>query len=221
VRRFRTRLGRPGRGEALRRTTPISDSWGYDRGQPIDRYYIDSFLGEHRRDIRGDVLEVRESLYVDRYGTDISRCAVLDIDPDNARATMTADLAKPGSLPSQKFDCIVLTQTLQYVSDVPVAVQNLREALRPDGVLLVTVPGVNRADEDPRSPSLWSFTEAGCAQLFSTRFEDANLDVRAYGNVLSSMAFLTGLAREELKPEELDVHDVRFPVIVTVRAVRR
>ena len=219
--RFGTRLRRPGRREALRRTTPISDSWGYDRGQPIDRYYINSFLGEHRRDIRGDVLEVRENLYVDRYGTDISRSDVLDIDPDNARATMTADLAQPGSLPLEKFDCIVLTQTLQYVSDVPVAVQNLRGALRPNGVLLVTVPGANRGDEDPRCPSLWSFTEAGCTQLFTTQFGDANVDVQAYGNVLTSMAFLTGLAREELKPEELDVHDVRFPVIVAVRAVRR
>jgi SAM-dependent methyltransferase len=221
VRRFGTHLRRQGLREALRRTTPISDNWGYDRGQPIDRYYIDSFLDEHRSDIRGDVLEVRENLYVDRYGADVSRCDVLDLDPDNAAATIKADLAEPGSLPTERFDCIVLTQTLQYVSDPPAAVRNLRNALRPNAVLLCTVPGVNRADEDPLSPSLWSFTSAGCVQLFTAEFGNGNVDVRSYGNVLASMAFLTGLARDDLRAGELDAHDIRFPVIVAARAVRR
>jgi len=221
MRRFSRRLLRPGLRGALRRTTPISNHWGYDRGQPIDRYYIERFLGQHRSDIRGDVLEAKENLYVERYGSAVSRCDVLDIDRDNVEATINADLAEPGSLPSECFDCIVLTQTLQYVGDVPVAVQNLREALRPKGVLLVTVPGANRAIEDPRRPSLWSFTEAGCVHLFGREFAEANLDIQSHGNVLAAIAFLTGLAREELRAEELDVHDVRFPVIVSVRAVRR
>jgi SAM-dependent methyltransferase len=212
---------RPGLRGVFRRTTPISDHWGYDRGQPIDRYYIDRFLGEHRTDIRGDVLEVRENLYVDRYGSGVNRCDVLDIDPDNAQATIRADLSERGSLPSERFDCIVLTQTLQYVGDVRAAVQNLYDALRPQGVLLVTVPGVNRADEDPQGPSLWSFTEAGCTHLFVPEFGVANAEVRSHGNVLASIAFLTGLAREELRQQELDVHDIRFPVIVAVRAVKR
>ena len=209
------------RRRSRRRTTPVSDDWGYDRGQPIDRHYIDRFLAEHRADIRGDVLEVRENLYVDRYGSDVSRCDVLDIDPDNPQATITADLSDRGSLPQAHFDCIVLTQTLQYVNDVRAAVRNLREALRQDGVLLATVPGVNRADEDTRRPSLWSFTEAGCFELFVPEFGEASVEVRSYGNVLAASAFLAGLARQELRQQELDVHDLRFPVIVAVRAVRR
>ena len=32
---------------SLRRTTPISSSFGFDRGQPIDRYYIEDFLRRH------------------------------------------------------------------------------------------------------------------------------------------------------------------------------
>jgi SAM-dependent methyltransferase len=221
VRRFLRRVARPGLRSAARRTTPVSDNWGYDRGQPVDRYYIDRFLAEHRADIRGDVLEVRENLYVDRYGTGVSRCDVLDIDPANPKATITADLAEHGSLPPGRFNCIVLTQTLQYVADVAAAVRTLHDALRPEGVLLATVPGVNRADEDPQRPSLWSFTEAGCVRLFAPVFGDANVRVRSYGNVLAATAFLTGLARQELRAQELDQYDLRFPVIVAVRAVRR
>jgi SAM-dependent methyltransferase len=221
MKRLVRRLLRPGLPGAPRRTMPVSDDWGYDRGQPVDRYYIDRFLAEHRADIRGRALEVRENLYVDRYGSGVSECDVLDVDPDNPRATIAADLSEPRSLPQSQFDCIVLTQTLQYVGDVAIAVQNLREALRPEGVLLATVPGVNRADEDPRRPSLWSFTEAGGAKVFAPEFGEGNVEVRSYGNVLAATSFLTGLARQELRPEELDAHDLRFPVIVAVRAVRR
>jgi SAM-dependent methyltransferase len=215
------RLFRPHPLGALRRTAPLSDNWGYDRGQPIDRYYIDAFLGEHRNDIQGKALEVKENLYVDRYGTRVERCDVLDRDAENPKATIVADLSERGALPPERFDCIVLTQTLQYVADVTAAIQNVRQALRPGGVLLATVPGVARADEDPKSPSLWSFTHAGCRRLFEDEFGAANTAVRSYGSVLSAIAFLSGMARQELRPAELAVHDMRFPVIVSVRAVHR
>jgi hypothetical protein len=45
--------------------------------------------------------------------------------------------------------------------------------------------------------------------------------VSAYGNVLAAIAFLTGMAAEELSSEELDHLDEEYPVIVAVRAVRR
>ena len=37
----------------LRRLQPVSSVWGIDRGQPLDRYYIERFLNRHRKDIRG------------------------------------------------------------------------------------------------------------------------------------------------------------------------
>ncbi len=45
--------------------------------------------------------------------------------------------------------------------------------------------------------------------------------MRAHGNVLTSIAFLTGMAREELSPRELDTCDDNFPLILTIRAVKR
>src|SRR5438094_3360732 len=52
------RLSRPVRLGTLRPTSPISTDFGYDRGTPIDRYYIEAFLSHHRSSIRGHVLEV-------------------------------------------------------------------------------------------------------------------------------------------------------------------
>ena len=49
----------------LRRTEPISRAYGFDRGTPVDRHYIEAFLQRHAPspdysagDIRGRVLEV-------------------------------------------------------------------------------------------------------------------------------------------------------------------
>jgi hypothetical protein len=38
--------------------------------------------------------------------------------------------------------------------------------------------------------------------------------------VLTAIAFLRGLAAEELKREELDYHDPDYELIITVRAVK-
>jgi hypothetical protein len=43
----------------LRRVHPYSHGFGYDRGQPLDRSYIERFLGRHAVDVRGEVMEVK------------------------------------------------------------------------------------------------------------------------------------------------------------------
>jgi hypothetical protein len=41
---------------------------GFDRGLPIDRYYIERFLQTHSADIRRHVLEVGDNAYTRRFG---------------------------------------------------------------------------------------------------------------------------------------------------------
>jgi SAM-dependent methyltransferase len=218
ARRRLRRLARPAFLGTLRRTEPLSRRWGYDRGQPVDRYYIDDFLREHRADIRGRVLEVKESLYTDRYGHELTERAVLDVDPLNGQATIVADLAAPGSIAADGFDCFVLTQTLHLIPDVRAAVKQAHRVLRPGGVLLATVPSLSRAL--PSGGDYWRFTPAACRHLFEPAFGADRVDVRGYGNVLAAIAFLAGMASEELKPRELDALDPEFPVLVAIRAVK-
>jgi len=45
------------------RLKPISKVFGFDRGTPIDRYYIENFLSQHRNDIHGIVLEIGDNTY--------------------------------------------------------------------------------------------------------------------------------------------------------------
>jgi SAM-dependent methyltransferase len=212
------RLRHPAFLGTIRRTTPLSDHWGRDRGTPVDRYYIEHFLVGARDVIRGRVLEVLNADYTRRFGTAVERSDVLDIDATNSSATIVADLANADDIPSETFDCFILTQTLQYVYDTRSAVEHAHRILRPGGTLLCTVPTVSRIARQELDSEYWRLTAAACARLFGDVFAGGIVDVRARGNVLSAVAFLVGMAREELSSRELDRDDPFFPVIVTVQA---
>jgi SAM-dependent methyltransferase len=205
----------------MRRTSPLSDHWGRERGTPVDRHYIEQFLAAERDAIRGRVLEVMNDEYTQRFGTDIERSDVLDIDDSNAAATIVADLASAGEIPSDAFDCFILTQTLQYVYDVRAAVAHSHRVLRPGGTLLVTVPSVSRIARQHVESEHWRFTAPGCLRLFGDVFDGSSVDVRTRGNVLTAVAFLMGMAAEELSERERELDDPLFPVVVTVRATKQ
>jgi SAM-dependent methyltransferase len=214
------RLVRPS-GIAQLATTPVSTQWGFDRGTPVDRWYIERFLAEHAGDIRGRALEIRNADYVERFGTGVVRADVLDIDANNPRATIVADLTAADHVPDGLFDCFVLTQTLQFIYDVQAAVRHAHRLLAPGGVLLATLPVVSRiAPRYGLEIDYWRFTAASCRRLFGDPFGAANVAVRTYGNVLAAMAFLEGAALEEIPREKLVADDPYHPVIVAVRAVK-
>ena len=57
----------------LRRTSPISPSYGFERGTPIDRFYVDRFLSARRALITGRVLEIQTTDHIRRYGMDVAK----------------------------------------------------------------------------------------------------------------------------------------------------
>lgn len=206
----------------LRRVRPLSQHWGWDRGTPIDRYYIERFLESHRADIRGRVLEVRDSVYTQRFGGDaVAACDIVDIDPANRAATITADLRRADAIPAGTYDCIIVTQTLQLIDDIGAAVAECARILRPGGVLLVTVPNVIRVDDEGGlDGDFWRLTEASARRLFAGVFPVDRFDVTAYGNVMACAAFLYGLSVEEVSTTELDHVDPSFPQLIAIRAVK-
>jgi SAM-dependent methyltransferase len=200
-------------------TAPHGSGWGYDRGKPVDRWYIERFLERHRGDITGRVLEVKDSLYTERFGQAVSERAVLDVDASNPEATHVADLAGGDGLAAGAFDCFVCTQTLQLIFDVRAALAQAHRILRPGGVLLLTVPVTSRVC-DPPLTDCWRFTAHSTTRLLEEAFGPGAATVEARGNVLSQVAFLEGLAAEDLTDGELSVDDPRFPLIVCARAVK-
>lgn len=201
-------------------TDPVSRDFGFDRGAPVDRYYIEKFLGEHAAYVRGRVLEIGDASYSKRFGPDtITEQDVLHVTPGAPGATIIGDLVDPAVLPDAAFDCMILTQTLHLIYDMRSAMQQIHRALRPGGVVLLTVPGISQLDHGEWNETWsWSLTPYSARRLFAEYFEPADTLVACYGNVFAATAFLQGVAQEELDTAKLDEPDPAYPVIVAVRA---
>ena len=208
----------------LRRLTPVSDNFGLDRGQPIDRYYIEKFLSRHAADIRGRVLEIGDPRYTRQFGGDkVTQSDVLHVNLQKPDVTIIGDLAGADHIPSDAFDCLILTQTLQYLYDVKAALTTCCRILKPGGVMLATFPGISRVTRPSYGETwedTWRFTKRGAEKIFGEVFSAGSAVVTAYGNVLAALAFLHGLAADELRPDELDTQDADLEVLITVRAVK-
>ncbi|HWQ34599.1 MAG TPA: methyltransferase domain-containing protein [Blastocatellia bacterium] len=209
---------------SLRRVTPICRDYGYSRGGPIDRYYIENFLAANSADIRGRVLEIGDNSYTLRFGGDrVTRSDVLHIEAGNPQATIIGDLADAPHIPAETFDCIVLTETLYLIYDFHAALRTLHRILKPGGVLLATFPGMShqicRAEAD-RWGDYWRFTSYSARRFLAEVFPPETVQVTAFGNVLVAISFLHGLSASELKKEELDYHDHDYEFSIAVRAVK-
>ena len=222
TRRLRGQAPAPGRVRLgdLRRVTPLSRAFGFDRGQPVDRHYIEAFLGRNAADIRGRVLEVGDAEYTTRFGGPrVTRSDVLHVSEGTPNATIVADLARGDAIPSASFDCVILTQTLHLVYDVRAAIATLRRILAPGGTCLVTVPGISQIDAGAwRDSWYWAFTPASLRRALGEAFDARRVDVESFGNVLAATAFLYGMSASELTPGELDAMDASYPVTVAARA---
>lgn len=208
---------------ALRRLTPVNAGWGFGRGQPIDRYYIETFLNERKADIRGRVLEIGAPTYARMFGGDaVTNAEVLHAARDAEGVTYVDDLAVGSTLPDARFDCLVLTQTLQLIPEDAAALRTAYRILRPGGVLLVTVPALSRiaTREAEIWGDYWRYTPDGLRHRLENAFPNGEVDVVAFGNVLTCTAFLHGLGTADLDEHELREVDDRFPMLVAGRAVR-
>lgn len=209
-------LGDPSRLE------PISPYWGVERGQPINRYYIEKFLQRHKADIRGRVLEMKDSWYARRFGGDaVSRSDVLDIDPLNPLATIVADLTRADTIPSDLFECFIFTQTLNFIYDVRAALTHAFRILKPGGVLLATVSSLDRISyETGPDGDYWRFTEGSLRALLAEHLPLDAFEIAGFGNVAACTAYLYGLSSQEIGPKTLDVIDPWFPIGFSIRAVK-
>lgn len=204
------------------RTRPISPIFGLDRGQPVDRYYIERFLEENASDIRGRALELGDATYIEKFGGDrVDRIDVLHVVEGNPQATIVADLTRADHVPSDLFDCVIFTQSLQMIFDMRAALRTLHRILKPGGVLLLTSHGISkiarRLGRDDWG-EYWHITTQSAERLLAETFPGGEVRVGSRGNVLGAVCYLHGIVAEEVDPRDLDACDPDFEVVVTARA---
>ncbi|MEX5215240.1 MAG: class I SAM-dependent methyltransferase [Nitrospiraceae bacterium] len=211
---------------SLQRTTPISRVFGLDRSKRercLDIVFIERFLHRHRTDIRGHVLEIGDDRYTRAFGgSAVVQGDVLHVQSGYAGVTIVADLTRADHLPSETFDCIICTQTLQFIYDVHAAVKTLYRLLRPGGVLLMSGTGISQISryDMNRWGDYWRFTTASARRLLEECWPSKNVEVQAYGNVLLAIAYLHGLTLDEIDPACLDQQDEDYQMVITARAFK-
>jgi len=205
----------------LERTKPISTVFGFDRGTPIDRRYIDQFLMKHAQHITGRVLEVGDSACSRKFGGGkVTSFEVLHAVPGNKAATIVGDLTNPETLPENFADCFICTQTFNFIFDVPKAIAGAYHLLKPSGVLLATVAGLAQIShyDMERWGDYWRFTSLSIEKLFEPLFR-GKYQIETYGNVLAATAFLQGVAVEDLPDESLlDEVDPSYQLLIAICA---
>lgn len=216
VRMHRRYLGRAFRPN-IWTVEPVSREFGFDRGQPVDRFYIEHFLAREAWAIRGTVLEVEHDLYTRRFGGNrVTRSDVLYRETGLPGATIVADLTDAPEIAADRFDCIILIHTLQYIFDATAALRTCRRILKPGGTLLIAVPFIGQYSPGDREHwgEYWRFSRMALERMLADAFGAHHVRVDAYGNALAATAFLHGIAAEELSARELDVYDPDYDLIV-------
>jgi len=209
------------RGRVLlaRGVRPASRTFGFERGQPIHRHYIDDFIRAHADRIQGRCVEFHDASYTRRFGGNRpDHVDVLDLDDSNPHATVVADLTKPHSLPPNTYDCIICVHVLHLVYDADAFTRALHELLAPGGTLLVAVPATAMVDPEWTEYRRW--TALGITTLLEQFFDPSAVQVQTYGNSLAAAAEMRGLAADEIAPWELRATDEHFPVEVCAQAVK-
>ena len=223
IKRRLTRLMRPVTWRNLRSTKPVSAIFGLERGLPVDRYYIEDFLGKNSDCIHGAVLEIAESTYSRKFGKEQdAQFHVLHFSHDNPQASLVGDLTDVATLPKNKFDCFICTQTYNFIYDFKKAIQGSHHLLKEGGVLLATVGGISQIStyDMVRWGDYWRFTTLSALQSVEEVFGKGQVEVKSYGNVLSAVAFLEGISPQELKKEELDYRDENYQLLITIKAIK-
>jgi SAM-dependent methyltransferase len=205
----------------LRRLEPLSPFWGGERGLCVDRLFIERFLAAHADDVHGRVLAYHDAHYATRYGRHrLRRCDVLDADATNPVATVVADLQRAPQLASDSYDCVLLPHVLQLLDEPAAALAECARVLKPGGVLLASVPAAGLVEDGGPRIDRWRFSTGGLAELLTRAFGAADTIVEGHGGTDATIAFLAGLAAEEVEPERLEGDDGEPPLVVVARAVK-
>jgi SAM-dependent methyltransferase len=178
---------------------PVARAFGDERGTPVDRPLIEQFLSAHASHIRGRVLEIGDNAYTLALGQDrVRQSDILHYREGNPKATLVGDLSRCDHIPDALFDCIILTQTLQFIPDIRAALANVHRLLKPGGALLATFPGISQVDVDWASSWCWAWSPGQAQSLLTAAFPAGEVMVETLGNRFAAVAMLQGLVAEEV-----------------------
>ena len=129
---------------SFRNLQPFNRDFGAYVGTAVDRYYIEKFLHSQATFIKGNVLEIAETRYTEKFASGEYKAHALHLKKTGSENEIVGDLVTGKGLVSESFDCAIVTQTLPFIYDFRSAINNLKRILKPNGVLLATLSGISQ-----------------------------------------------------------------------------
>lgn len=204
--------------EAIRKMplNPVSRKFGEEFGKPIDRFYIEKFLDTNRSLIFGDVMEIADSTYTNKYGHDVKCSYVLHVEGKGN--SIKGNLSTGEGITENLVDCLICTQTIQFIYDLESVAKNIYRLLKPNGNALITCSSISQIALGGyrRWGDYWRFTPLSLKLLFSNVFGEEKVKVDYYGNVKTAIGFLYGLSCSDLKEDDFEYIDEQYPITISV-----
>ena len=196
------------------RLWPFSYRFGFDRGGPVDRYYLRQFVRSIRPIVRGRCLEIGGSVRNNWfYRFDVDEFRTLELEQSNVADDLVGDAADQGVLDPASWDSILAFHVLEHCPNPFAVVSNMCAWLRPNGHACIVVPCAQRVHNYPGD--YWRFMPDGLRVLFRD-FSEVN--VSTYGNPLTVVSNYLGLSHTELVAENMDAVHPDYPVLACVVA---
>jgi hypothetical protein len=207
------------RSRTSRRWHPV-EFGDFDRGLPsLDRDEISVYDALVRRFLRPRLAAFAAPGLV--FGpdgepgwTDVLPAAV-DVKILRATEPSEADLAAVASV-----GWVVLDRTLQWVPEMPDALDAVVGRMRPGAALVTFFTGIARAESENRAP-LWTVAPYAARRLHEEGRDLERVSVEQYGNVTLALAWIYRLPADDLTERELAAVDPAYPVLVAVTASKR
>lgn len=203
--------------------SPMSRNFGLERGQAIDRYYIESFLAANRDCIHGNVLEIADTTYISRFGSNVNKMYALHVENWGGTGNhIQGNLETGEGIPENYFDCMICTQTIQTIYDIHAVVRNMHRLLKPGGTVLITAHGISQISKNDYDNwgEYWRFTKLSMERLLEEAFQKTNIEVESWGNVKTTIGFLYGLCQDDLTEEDYAYNDEQYPLIITAKCFK-
>jgi hypothetical protein len=198
-----------------------SNDFGWTRGTPIDRFYLQQFFKDNRSFIKGDSLEFGEDTYTKLYGLGVTQSGIFtsDLDEKQKEGMIAGDISKSETLPSDKYDCIICTNVLNFIYDIHASVEGLYLMLKPGGICLVSIAGysshVSRYDMN-RWGDYWRLSDKAAVRMF----EEAGFiidEVKTFGNAYAAVAQMYGYCAEDVDVSRLTTIHPDHQMLITMR----
>jgi SAM-dependent methyltransferase len=197
----------------LRRPQPLCQFFGFMRGTPIDRYYLDQFIKSIQKEVSGITLEIGgEKTNQELYGFKLTtEYRVLDLP--GWSDDIVGDATNPEAVSDNSFDSIIIFNVLEHCENPQAVVDNIYKWLKPGGRAFAMVPCTQRIHPTPRD--YWRPMPDGLQVLFKAFHEKK---VTTYGNITTVIASFHGIAVEELTTAEMDFTHPDYPVVACIVA---